>query len=62
MSNKSGPFDDLLRMRSPKHVDQIFDLICAHNYFCGRFDSKIPVEESREAFEHIKKLLKKIKD
>ncbi len=50
---------ELLRMRSPKNVDQMFDLICAHNYFQGQFNGKIPVDDSRKVFEKIKKLLKK---
>ena len=51
------PFKELLRMRSPKRVDEIFDLVCAQNYFNGQFNNNIEVDENREVFEHIKKLL-----
>lgn len=57
---KNHPFQDLLRMRSAKNVDQIFDLVCFQNYISGQFDNKIPVAESRLLFEHIKSLLKKV--
>jgi hypothetical protein len=51
------PFADLLRMRSPKKVDLIFDMVCAGNYFAGQFGNPIPVDKNREVLEHIKKLL-----
>lgn len=50
---------ELLKIRSPKKVDEIFDLLCANNYFAGQFGLNIPVDESRKVFAHIKKLLKK---
>lgn len=37
--------------------DGAFDMICAYNYFAGQFGQQIPVTESRDAWEHIKKLL-----
>lgn len=54
---ENHPFKELLRWRSPKRVDEMFDLVCFYNYNCGNFKGNIPVEESREVFEHIKKLL-----
>lgn len=53
----TDPFADMLRMRSPKNVDMIFDMVCAGNYFAGRFQGNMPVEKNREIFAHIKKLL-----
>jgi hypothetical protein len=52
------PLDELLRWRSPKKVDEMFDLVCANNYFRGQFGQPIPVEKSRLVFNKIKKLLK----
>ena len=40
-----------------KDVNGLFDLICARNYFAGHFDVKMPVDESRQAFEWIKQKL-----
>lgn len=54
---KNDPYWPLLRMTSPKHIDEIFDFICSRNYFAGQFGGKIPVEESRLVFEHLKKLI-----
>ena len=59
MSMKQTAWDSLLRIRNPKRVDEMFDLVCAGNYFAGQFNGQIPVEESRKVFEHIKKLLSK---
>jgi hypothetical protein len=44
------------RMKDP---DKLFDLICVANYFAGTFDRRMPVDENREVFERIKKLIKK---
>ena len=49
------PFDMIKRLKDP---DQIFDLVCAANYFAGNFNANIPVDESRKAFKRIKQLLK----
>jgi hypothetical protein len=57
--NKKHPYQSLLRIRSPKKVDMIFDMVCSYNYFAGQFQNPIPVDESRLVFEHIKKLLSK---
>lgn len=54
---KDEPFDELLRMRSPKRVDEMFDLVCANNYFRGQFGLPIPVDKSREVFKKIKNIL-----
>jgi len=48
----------LLKMRSIKRVDMMFDLIIFHAYLCGDMKRKLPVSESRIIFEHIKKLIK----
>ena len=53
--NKS-PYDMIKGLKDP---DEIFDLICVANYFAGNFNQNVPVEESRKAFEHIKRLIKK---
>ncbi len=50
------PYDMIKGLRDP---DEIFDLICAANYFAGNFNNNMPVDESRKAFKQIKKLLKK---
>ena len=54
---KNHPFSPLLRMTSPKHIEQIFDLVCAQNYFDGQFGNNIPVEESRLVFRHLKEMI-----
>lgn len=54
------PLKQCLRWRDPKRVDEMFNLICAANFFAGQFEGHIPTEESREVFEHIKKLLSKV--
>lgn len=46
---------DILELTDP---DEIFDLICAHNYFAGHLGSGIPINELRKVFNQIKKLLK----
>lgn len=35
----------------------MFDLICVANYFAGMLEHKMPVDENREIFQRIKKLL-----
>jgi hypothetical protein len=37
---------------------QLFDLICFQNWLRGNTDSKIPVDESRKAYEEIVRLIK----
>jgi hypothetical protein len=59
MAKAHKPILELLDIKDPKEVDMIFDMVCANNYFAGQFDLNIPVDESREVFKHIKKLLKK---
>jgi hypothetical protein len=49
------PYDMIMTLKDP---DEIFDLVCAANYFCGNFNNQMPVEESRKAFKRIKKLLR----
>jgi hypothetical protein len=52
----------LRTIKGLKDPDQIFDLICVANYFAGNFDQKIPVNESREAFEVLKKIILKSRE
>lgn len=40
-----------------KKPDLLFDLVCYHNFVAGQFDGKIPVQESRQVYEEIKRLL-----
>ena len=40
-----------------KKADEAMDLLCYHNYIAGRFDENIPVDENREIFAEIKRLL-----
>jgi len=56
---KNSALGSLMRMRSPKRIWQIFDLVCVSNYFDGRFGNKMSVDDSREVFRHILKLAKK---
>ena len=56
MNKNETPFEMIRGLKDP---DQIFDLVCAANYFAGNFNANVPVEESRKAFGVIKKLLKK---
>ena len=53
---KQEPYKDLLKIRD---ADQAFDMLCCFMYFAGKFDANMPVDESREVFKHIKKLLNK---
>lgn len=55
MPKKINPHKMILKLKDPL---QIFDLTCANNYFAGKFNLNIPVDNSREAFERIKELLK----
>ena len=48
------PHDMIMKLKDP---DEIFDLVCAANYFAGNFNQNMPVDESRKAFKRIKKLL-----
>lgn len=58
MRNNKTPHDLIMKLKDP---EEIFDLICVANYFCGNFNQPIPVENSREAFKRIKILLKEMK-
>ena len=55
--DKDHPLAYILRKTKANDLDAAFDKICAHNYFAGQFGQQIPVTESRDAWEHIKKLL-----
>ena len=55
IDKNTTPFELILKLKDP---DEIFDLVCAGNYFAGNFNSRMPVDESRKAFKRIKKLLK----
>jgi len=50
----ASSFKMIMRLKDPL---QIFDLICVANYFAGNFGLDAPVDESREAFGRIKKLI-----
>ncbi len=54
MKVNKTPHDVIMKLKDPL---EIFDLICASNYFCGNFNQPMPVDNSREAFERIKQLL-----
>lgn len=56
---KVRAIDMYLRMRSPKHIREMVDSLGMLNYFAGQFGGPMPVDETRELFEHIKKLLAK---
>lgn len=58
MREKKTPIDRICELKNP---DQMFDLICATNYFAGQFDGNIPIDDSRKVFERIKSLLRKAK-
>lgn len=59
---KNHPLGYILRMRKPNEnkIDMALDLIVATAYFDGQFRNKVPVEETREAFNHLKKLIKQL--
>lgn len=57
--DKRHPLSWIKRLRTANKIDQAFDLLIANSYFAGQFGQQIPVDESRECFEHIKRLLKK---
>lgn len=46
-----------LGYRNVKDPDLLFDLVCFRNFMAGNMDIQIPVEESRQVFEEIKRLL-----
>ena len=46
-------------MKKLKKPDEIFNLLISTSYSCGKFGADIPVDETRDVFEHIKKLLNK---
>ncbi len=48
------PQEAILELKDPM---QMFDLVCAYNYFAGKFNNVCPVDESREVFEGIRKLI-----
>jgi len=54
MKTNKTPHDLIMKLKNPL---EIFDLVCAANYFCGNFNQPMPVDQSREAFERIKLLL-----
>ena len=54
MKANKTPHDFIMELKDPL---EIFDLVCASNYFCGNFNQPMPVDNSREAFERIKLLL-----
>ena len=54
MKANKTPHDLIMKLKDPL---EIFDLVCAANYFCGNFNQPMPVDQSREAFERIKLLL-----
>ena len=54
MKVNKTPHDLIMKLKDPL---EIFDLVCAANYFCGNFNQPMPVDQSREAFERIKLLL-----
>lgn len=53
---QSKAFAQLLKEKNP---DDIFDLVCAAMWFSGNLDQNIPVDDAREVFAHIKKLVLK---
>lgn len=54
MNKNQTPYDMIMKLKNP---DEIFDLVCAANYFAGNFNQNIPVDNSRKAFKRIKELL-----
>lgn len=54
MNKNHTPYDMIMKLKNP---DEIFDLVCAANYFAGNFNQNIPVDNSRKAFKRIKELL-----
>lgn len=45
---------DLKKMKDP---DLMFDFVCAANYFAGNAGAKMLVEDSRQVYEKIVKLI-----
>jgi len=56
LMDKKLPLYQILKLKNP---DLMFDMVITNAYFCGQFDKNMPVDESREVFEKMKKLLKK---
>lgn len=40
-----------------KEPGLLFDLVCARNWFAGNLNQNIPVDESRQVFREIKRLI-----
>ena len=57
LMRKNHPLAYILRKKTAKDIDFIFDMIVMHAYLAGQFGNKIPVDDTREAWKHIKKLL-----
>jgi hypothetical protein len=51
---KNHPLKYILRRRKIRDMD--FDLVITHAYFCGKFGHNIPIDETRECWEHFKKV------
>lgn len=51
---KKSSWDAILRLENP---DQMFDLVIASVYICAQFGRPMPVDEAREVFIKIKKIL-----
>lgn len=45
----------LLDQIKDEEIDFIFDSVCLHNFLSWDIGNKIPLEESREVFEFLKK-------
>jgi len=57
--NKKHTLKHILKLTSTREIDSAFDLLIANSYFAGQFDLDIPVEESRDCWEHLKKIITK---
>lgn len=56
MKKTKTPQEMIINLKDPF---QIFDLTCASNYFAGKFNQPMPVDDSRQAFNRIKELILK---
>jgi hypothetical protein len=54
MKKNKTPHEMIMKMKDPL---QIFDMVCAANYFAGNFNQPMPVDNSSRCEQTVKSLL-----
>lgn len=59
MKYKKTPLDAAYKeIKGLKNIDEMFDLLIFSAFVRGQFNGMVPVDESREIFEEIKKRIR----